>query len=251
MLNSTMLERPAGIEVDEKAHEVYIGDGYLNRRIIVFDSGTGIFKRMWGAYGNPPSNTNLTPYNPADPPSQLFRNPVHCVHLSRDGFVYVCDRVNNRIQTFTKEGKFVKEIFVRKETIGMGSAYDLAFSRDEWPEVFARGRWRRQCNLIVHRSDGAIVGTFGHAGRNAGHFTTGMTSLRIPTEICTRVKSKPEDDSKIWRSFTGAQRTKDSGKIAARGLARDTKGMRQNVRLYDALFRGRDEEEGDTHSSVI
>jgi len=168
--DSTMLGRPAGIEVDEKAHEVYIADGYLNRRIIVFDSGTGTFKRLWGAYGNPPSNTNLTPYNPADPPSQLFRNPVHCVHLSRDGFVYVCDRVNNRIQAFTKEGKFVKEIFVRKETIGMGSAYDLAFSHDEGQKYLLVADGEDNVIWIVHRSDGAIVGTFGHAGRNAGQF---------------------------------------------------------------------------------
>jgi len=125
---------------------------------------------MWGAYGSPPSNTNLTPYNPADPPSQLFRNPVHCVHLSRDGFVYVCDRVNNRIQAFTKEGKFVKEIFVRKETIGMGSAYDLAFSRDEGQKYLLVADGEDNVIWIVHRSDGAIVGTFGHAGRNAGQF---------------------------------------------------------------------------------
>jgi DNA-binding beta-propeller fold protein YncE len=168
--DSTILGRPAGIEVDEKAHEVYFADGYLNRRVIVFDSETGAFKRMWGAYGKPPSDANLTPYNPTDPPSQLFRNPVHCVHASRDGFVYVCDRVNNRIQVFTKEGKFVKEIFVRKETIGMGSAYDLAFSHDEGQRYLLVADGEDNVIWIVQRSDGAIVGTIGHAGRNAGQF---------------------------------------------------------------------------------
>jgi DNA-binding beta-propeller fold protein YncE len=168
--DTTILGRPAGIEVDEKAHEVYIADGYMNRRILVFDSETGAFKRMWGAYGNPPSNANLTPYNPSDPPSQLFRNPVHCVHLSRDGFVYVCDRVNNRIQIFTKQGKFLKEFFVRKETIGMGSAYDFAFSHDEGQKYLLVADGEDNVIWIVHRSDGAIVGTFGHAGRNAGQF---------------------------------------------------------------------------------
>jgi DNA-binding beta-propeller fold protein YncE len=168
--DTTILGRPAGIEVDEKAHEVYIADGYMNRRIIVFDSETGAFKRMWGAYGNPPSNANLTPYNPSDPPSQLFRNPVHCVHVSSDGFVYVCDRVNNRIQIFTKQGKFLKEFFVRKETIGMGSAYDLAFSHDEGQKYLLVADGEDNVIWIVHRSDGAIVGTFGHAGRNAGQF---------------------------------------------------------------------------------
>ena len=168
--DSTILGRPAGIEVDEKAREVYIADGYLNRRVIVFDSETGAFKRKWGAYGNPPSDANLTPYNPSDPPSQLFRNPVHCVHASRDGFVYVCDRVNNRIQVFTKEGKFVKEIIVRKETIGMGSAYDLAFSHDEAQKYLLVADGEDNVIWIVGRSDGSIVGTIGHAGRNAGQF---------------------------------------------------------------------------------
>jgi DNA-binding beta-propeller fold protein YncE len=169
-VDTSILGRPAGIEVDEKAHEVYIADGYLNRRVIVLDSENGAFKRMWGAYGNPPSNTNLTPYNPTDPPSQLFRNPVHCVHVSRDGFVYVCDRVNNRIQVFTKEGKFAKEIFMRKETIGQGSAYDLAFSHDESQTFLLVADGEDNVIWIVRRGDGTIVGTIGHAGRNAGQF---------------------------------------------------------------------------------
>jgi DNA-binding beta-propeller fold protein YncE len=168
--DTAILGRPAGIEVDEKAHEVYIADGYLNRRVIVFDSETGAFKRMWGAYGKPPSDTNLTPYNPTDPPSQLFRNPVHCVHASQDGFFYVCDRINNRIQVFTKEGKFVKEIFVRKETLGNGSAYDFAFSHDDGQKYLLVADGEDNVIWIVNRSDGAIVGMTGHAGRNAGQF---------------------------------------------------------------------------------
>jgi DNA-binding beta-propeller fold protein YncE len=168
--DTSILGRPAGIEVDEKAREVYIADGYLNRRVIVFDSENGAYKRMWGAYGNPPSNTSLTSYNPSDPPSQLFRNPVHCVHVSRDGFVYVCDRVNNRIQVFTKEGKFAKEIIMRKETIGQGSAYDLAFSHDESQTYLLVADGEDNVIWIVRRGDGTIVGTIGHAGRNAGQF---------------------------------------------------------------------------------
>jgi hypothetical protein len=98
--DTTILGRPAGIELDEKAHEVYFADGYLNRRVIVFDSETGAFKRMWGAYGKPPSDADLAPYAPGDAPSQSFRNPLHAVRISRDGFVYVCDRVNDRFQVF-------------------------------------------------------------------------------------------------------------------------------------------------------
>src|SRR5262249_24998844 len=81
-LSHTLLGRPAGIEVDDANHEVYIADGYLNKRIIVFDSKTGDFKRLWGAYGNTPNDADLGSYDPTAPPPQQFRNPVHCVHIS-------------------------------------------------------------------------------------------------------------------------------------------------------------------------
>src|SRR5258708_7736780 len=99
--NSTrtdILGLPAGMEVDPGAHEIYIADGYLNKRVLVFDSYKGMFKRLWGAYGSPPNDADPGAYNPALPPDQQFRNPVHCVHLSRDGLVYVCDRMNDRLQ---------------------------------------------------------------------------------------------------------------------------------------------------------
>jgi DNA-binding beta-propeller fold protein YncE len=126
-LRTDILGRPAGIEVDSEAHEVYIADGYMNKRVIVFDSGTGAFKRLWGAYGNSPNDADPGPYDPAAPRDQQFRSPVHCVHISQDGLVYVCDRVNDRIQVFTKQGKFVKEFTLHPETLGMGSACSSRF----------------------------------------------------------------------------------------------------------------------------
>jgi hypothetical protein len=87
-LRTDILGRPAGIEGDPEAHEVYIADGYMNKRVIVFNSETGAFKRLWGAYGNSPNDTDPGAYNPGAPLDQQFRNPVHCVHISRDGFVY-------------------------------------------------------------------------------------------------------------------------------------------------------------------
>ena len=166
----SILGRPAGIEVDEKAHEVYFADGYLNRRVIVFDSETGIFKRMWGAYGNPPSDTELMPYAPGGPPSQLFRNPLHAVHISKDGLVYVCDRVNDRIQVFTKDGKFQKEFILRPNTLGNGSAYDLAFSHDPEQKYLLVDDGENNVIWTLLRSDGSVQGTTGHAGRGAGQF---------------------------------------------------------------------------------
>jgi len=168
--DTTILGRPAGIEVDDKAHEVYIADGYLNRRVIVFDSEMGAFKRMWGAFGKPPSDADLVPYSPTDSPNPLFRNPVHSVHLSRDGLVYVCDRINDRIQVFTKEGRFLKEFLLRPETLGNGSAYDLTFSHDASQKYLLVADGENNVIWTLLRSDGSVQGTTGHAGRNAGQF---------------------------------------------------------------------------------
>jgi hypothetical protein len=169
--DTTILGRPAGIEVDEKAHELYIADGYFNRRIIVYDFETGAFKRMWGAYGNPPSDDDLGgPYTPGAPPNKLFRNPVHCVHIARDGLVYVCDRANDRIQVFTKDGKFQKEFFVHPDTVGNGADYDLVFSHDAAQKYLLVADGEDNVIWTLLRSDGSVVGTTGHAGRNAGQF---------------------------------------------------------------------------------
>jgi hypothetical protein len=167
----TILGRPAGIEVDEKARELYIADGYFNRRIIVFDSENGTFKRMWGAYGNPPSDADLGgPYVAGSPPATLFRNPVHCVHIAHDGLVYVCDRANDRIQVFTKDGKFLKEFIVHPETVGNGADYDIAFSHDAAQKYLLVADGEDNVIWILLRSDGSVAGTIGHAGRNAGYF---------------------------------------------------------------------------------
>ena len=169
-LRTDILGRPAGIEVDSKAHEVYIADGYMNKRVIVFDSETGAFKRLWGAYGNPPNDSDPGAYNPGAPLDQQFRNPVHCVHISRDGLVYVCDRVNDRIQVFTKQGKFVKELTLRPETLGIGSVWQFAFSADEQQKFLLVADGENNVIWTLRRDDGAVLGQTGHNGRNAGQF---------------------------------------------------------------------------------
>ena len=119
--------------MDPKTNEAYIADGYGNKRVAVIDADTGKFKRYWGAYGNKPDDTlvaSLGGYNPDAPPIQQFRSPVHCAMLSVDGLVYVCDRPNDRVQVFNEDGKFVKEIFIAKNTLGDGSTWDIAFSKD-------------------------------------------------------------------------------------------------------------------------
>ena len=171
--NSTrtdILGRPAGIEVDSQAHEVYVADGYLNKRVIVFDSDTGAFKRLWGAYGHPPNDADPGGYDPAATPDQQFRSPVHCVHISKDGLVYVCDRLNDRMQVFTKQGKFMNEFTVRPQTLGMGSVWQLAFSTDEHQKYLLVADGENNVIWTIRREDGVAVGQTGHSGRNAGQF---------------------------------------------------------------------------------
>ena len=169
-LRTDILGQPAGMEVDSEAHEIYIADGYLNKRVIVYDADKGTFKRLWGAYGNQPNDADPGAYSPAAPPDQQFRNPVHCVHLSRDGLVYVCDRVNDRIHVFTKQGKFVKEFFVRAQTLGIGSVWQFAFSTDENQKYLLVADGENNVIWTLRRDDGTALGQTGHNGRNAGQF---------------------------------------------------------------------------------
>src|SRR5262249_31667707 len=113
--------RVAKIFVDPKSNEAFVADGYGNRRVAVLDADTGKINRYGGAYGNKPEDGPLQPFNPDAPPSQQFRNPVHCADVANDGLVYVCDRQGNRLQVFTKEGKFVKEQFYARRSLSEGA----------------------------------------------------------------------------------------------------------------------------------
>jgi DNA-binding beta-propeller fold protein YncE len=164
--------RIAGMEVDEPAREIYLADGYLNRRVAVYDADTGAFKRGWGAYGIPLSeidNNTPPPYDPAVI-SKQFTNPVHCAHISNEGYVYVCDRGGNRIQVFTKQGSFIKEFFVDRSIRERGSAGTLHFSRDPQQKFLVVGDIMNNVMWILQRGDGKVVGRFGSHGRNAGQF---------------------------------------------------------------------------------
>lgn len=169
-LRTDILGRPAGVDVDVQAHEVYVADGYMNKRVIVFDSETGAFKRLWGAYGNKPNDANPGPYVPGSPLDQQFRNPVHCVHIAKDSLVYVCDRTNDRIQVFTKQGKFVKEFFLQTNALGSGSSWDLTFSIDSAQKYLLVADGTDNVIWTLLRDSGQVMGHTGHAGRNAGQF---------------------------------------------------------------------------------
>jgi DNA-binding beta-propeller fold protein YncE len=172
-LNSNSTEyfgRVAKISFDADANEAYVADGYGHKRVAVLDSRTGEFKRFWGAYGNEPSDADLGRYDPAQPPARQFRNPVHCAEPANDGLVYVCDRPNDRIQVFTTDGVFVEEKFVAPETLGDGSTWDIAFSRDPEQRYLYLADGKNMKVYVMDRKSLEILTSFGDGGRQPGQF---------------------------------------------------------------------------------
>ena len=173
--------RVAKIFVDAKENEAYIADGYLNKRVAVLDADTGKMKRYWGAYGNKPDDTPLPPYNPANPPAQQFYNPVHCADMSVDRLIYVCDRVGDRLQVFTPEGKFVKEQWYEKNTLNAGSVWDIAFSKDAQQRYIFMADGVNEKVKIIDRQTLEELTTFGDGGRYPGQFY-GVHSIAIDSK---------------------------------------------------------------------
>jgi len=170
--NSTeRLGSPADVAVDVAAKEVFAADGYANHRVVVFDSETGAYKRHWGAYGNRPSDEKMPPYDPAKPPSPQFGNPVHCIRLARDGLLYVCDRTNDRLQVFRRDGTFVSEHIFERNTRGTGSVYDLVFSPDPEQKLIYMIDGMNGEVRILDRATKEVLSRFGRPGRQAGQFT--------------------------------------------------------------------------------
>jgi DNA-binding beta-propeller fold protein YncE len=180
----------ADMVVDREAKELYVADGYVNHRVIVFDSETGAYKRHWGAYGNRPDDKYFeeagehlpspfsgavqhenapSQYDPDGPPPPQFRI-VHAVRIANDGLVYVCDRTNDRIQVFRKDGTFVKEGFVAKKTLGSGSVWDIVFTNDPAQTFLVVPDGTNQQVWILRRETLEVVSAFGRAGRWAGQF---------------------------------------------------------------------------------
>ncbi len=174
------LNRPACARVDPAANEVYVADGFGNRRVVVFDADTGAYKRHWGAYGAQPDDAGLGPYDPNAPPAKQFR-AVSCVAISKDGLVYVCDRRNDRIQVFQKDGKFVKEAFVSKTTLGDGSVWDIAFSHDPQQRFLYVADGHDKKVFILRRDTLEVVSSFGSGGRMPGQFY-GVGSVAVDSK---------------------------------------------------------------------
>jgi len=175
-LDTESFGRVAKIFVDEVTNEVYLADGYFNRRVAVLNQETGVVDRMWGAYGNRPDDNYQHP--PNNGVSQQFRGPVHCADVSVDRLVYVCDRGSARMQVFTTEGEFVKEGFFGN--IG-ASTWDIAFSKDpEQTYIFVPDGTNQRVRVILRENLQELT-NFGQGGRYPGEFF-GAHSIAIDSD---------------------------------------------------------------------
>jgi DNA-binding beta-propeller fold protein YncE len=172
--------RVAQIFVDPKTNEAFIADGYRNKRVAVIDADTGKMKRYWGAYGNKPSDEQMGPYNPAVA-QQQFRNPVHCVKLSNDNLLYVCDRQHDRVQVFNPDGTFLKEVYYARNTLASGSTWEIAFSADPAQRFIYLTDGQNERVRIIDRATLAELGAFGRGGRQPGEFY-GVHSIAVDSK---------------------------------------------------------------------
>src|SRR5262245_51607683 len=173
------LNQPADTFVYAKTNEVFIADGYGNRRVIVFDADTGKFKRMWGAFGNVPTDA---PPNPALPDADekgapQFVQPVHAARVSNDGLVYVSDRGGKRVQVFTIDGKYVNQAFIGRECkapeCGNGTtAASTAFSTDPEQRFLYVGNRSQAKVMVFNRKTLELLDSFGEWGSAPGQFGT-------------------------------------------------------------------------------
>ncbi len=187
--DTTLLGGPAGIWVDPKTNEVYIADGYKNRRVIVFDGATGRYLRHWGAYGKVPDDSEKfdpkTMVNGALP--KQF-STVHGITGSKDGKIYVADRRGNRIQVFNHQGTFLAEKVVAPSTLASGSAFVPVLSPDPEEQWLYLADGTNHKVWILRRSDLEVVGEFGRGGRQVGtDAAPARDEHRLPGEpLCRR-----------------------------------------------------------------
>ena len=151
--------------------EVFVADGYTNKRVAVVDLATGAFKRYWGAYGSTSIDDDADDtYTPGQPGPDVFRGPVHCAEPSNDGLVYVCDRGADRVQVFRTDGTYVSEHIYNPATLAQGSTWDISFSPDEDQEFIYLADGQNFKISVIDRESMAVLYTFGDGGRQPGLF---------------------------------------------------------------------------------
>ncbi len=179
-LDTGSLGRPADAWVHPPTNELFIADGYGNRRIIVYDADTGAFKRMWGAFGNPPIDGEADPawaLEMEGPGPPHFSQPVHAARVSNDGLVYVSDRGGKRVQVFTLDGEYISQVFIGRECLapdcGNGTtAASTAFSPDPEQRFLYVGNRSQARVMVLDRLSLEILDSFGQWGSAPGDFGT-------------------------------------------------------------------------------
>jgi len=175
--DTSNLHAPADIFVDDPRHEVYVADGYGNRRVIVLDSKSGEFKRMWSAFGKPPPSTPApeprkagASFVPEEGEGPQGFNGVHGVEVSRDGLVYVSDRNNQRIQVFTRSGRYLRQVFVDRNMSSPQTASGITFSADRGQRYLYVADWGNARLLVFDRATLTMLGSIGGRGTAPGEF---------------------------------------------------------------------------------
>ena len=165
--DTTHLSRPASLAVF--GNEVFVADGYGNRRIVVFDANTGAYKRHWGAYGKRPDDKASKAEQRSGQAPQQFNTP-HGITVAKDGIVYISDRANNRVQSFQLDGTFLKEGFVKRGSEGTGTAFGVALSGDPQQRFLYVADGSNERVAILDRASLEEIGQIGGPGRKAGEF---------------------------------------------------------------------------------
>jgi DNA-binding beta-propeller fold protein YncE len=163
------LRRPAESFVYGQTNEVFVADGYGNRRVIVLDADTGAFKRMWGAFGNEPMDA------PPDTSADDEQGPpqfatVHGIEVADDGLVYVADRNNSRLQVFTLDGTYSTQGFVNRDADSASTVAGVAFSPDPQQQFLYIADQGNSLVHILDRQTLEVLDSFGSNGEAPGAF---------------------------------------------------------------------------------
>ncbi len=161
---------PAGMAIDPANGDIYVADGYGNRRVAVFDK-TGKFLRQWGR--------QATDDETRAGAEGAFSQVVHCIALGNDGLVYVFDWQGDRVEVFDKAGKFERNIWMRTGTTTLpdprGTVWWVSFSRDPQQKYMYVVNGRNESVHILDHESGKILASFGRPGHQLGDFIHGHT----------------------------------------------------------------------------